>query len=535
MSITRMKTSFQMLFLSIAVLSGVAGSARAEAPILEFAGYINGVMNIWATNAVPPTARVVQMKPTGADDSAYVDVSFVSTAYSESGITFDCYYLATNWPGSACFRIGNIYGEQREFTDIGSFETVLGVAPISVKGYTNWGGAPANAFDGLINTSYDTGDEPNLGILTIDLGRPCSIRGVRYALARFSLWKLDRVANAVIECSDTGDFAGEQTQIAVLPATSDPIYTEVKSLVFDSTVTARYFRYKAADNTWGSIAELELVAGDLSACQVAPEVSYSDLTNLYPVIVGTPSAFVRAVRSVIQRADAAEGPFVDVGEWVEGSGPVTYINTEDRVGRIRYYRLRSVCGRPGYENTVADGPAVCAVRCRRLDRDWGDETKLRSGLSLIDPGVYMEPEYVVGKAFDGNPNTFADAYDPNPNIGLDFGEAGVHIVGIRVLPRPDSYPGVNLQGRLNFASLLVGQTTSRTDATCVTTGHTSYDFDVYWTYLPTVPTAQGMRYVWLCAIPDGYWYGNVAEFQLFGWTDKDTEKSIPKGLCIILK
>lgn len=386
---------------------------------------------------------------------------------------------------------------------------------------------------------------------TMDMGTNRTVRAVRWAHRRFGT-DLDRLKNAVLECSDDPEFLSGVTTLLKIPsATATAAYPDYYKIVHEATlsepVTARYFRYTAANGTYGSIAELELVAADPSFYLDAPEFTYSDLTNFYPVVSAKPYASLSSVFSVVQRASSAAGPFHNVGEWTIGTGAAVWTNTEDAVGLYRYYRLRTVCGASGVEGQVADGPAVLAIRCRRLDRSWNDETTLLSGVAVMPPytntvesGTVTSEKLasdmaLAAKAFDGNESTFPDLYPPsdirNPCVGLDFGDAGIHVVGVRFYPRS------TLEERMNYTSFYLGNAEDRTDGEIVVPG-SQFGFvknTQEWRYIEVEPLSEARRFIWIYSANGTYWYGNVNEFQVFGWTDEDTRKATYYGTMVILK
>lgn len=129
-------TSACIMIVAFAIFA--AASARAEAPIVEFAGYINGVMNIWATNSVAPASRVIQMKAASADESEYVDVAFQSANYTDNkSNVYNAYYLQTNWTGSASFRIANVDSSNvRTYASLGDFTATLSAFPTDATNST---------------------------------------------------------------------------------------------------------------------------------------------------------------------------------------------------------------------------------------------------------------------------------------------------------------------------------------------------------------------------------------------------------------
>ena len=521
-----------------------ATSAFAEAPIIEFSGYINGVMSIWATNAVAPASRVVQMKAADADDSHYADVAFSSTTYKDNkNNVYNVYYLETNWAGSASFRIANDDGSsERTYAYVGDFENSISARPVAFLNSTYHDAYPAsNAMDGHVNTYADGNNQKDGMMFTADFGERRTITSVRWVLRRFGQ-DLDRTRNAVVECSDDPDFAEGVTAVLTIPSASPayPGYFKiVHEHVLDKPKTARYFRYRAPNGSYGSLAELEFTTSDYATFMEEPSVSYSDITNFYPVVSATPYASFSSLSSVVQRASNENGPWRDVSEWTIGHGAVIYTNTVDAVGLARFYRLRTVCWRADSLGKIVDSPVVRAIRYRRLDRSWDDETTLLPRVAIMSPYSEASSSDIskVCYAFDGKADTAPDVYptdgSKNPAIGLDFGNVGVHISFVRVLPRNIA------QGptRLNMTSLYLCNEEDWSDASDVVkvSGVTADE----WKLLPVTPLAAPNRFVWISAPAGGnnssWWYGNVAEFQMFGWTDVDTRKAEASGTTIIFK
>ena len=520
-----------------------ATSAFAEAPIIEFSGYINGVMSIWATNAVAPASRVVQMKAADADDSHYVDVAFAVSTYTDNGSNrFDAYYLATNWPGSASFRIANVDGAGvRTYASVGDFTASIFVKPVAYPVDTYNSGKPgSNMMDGNVATCSDAVSQGSGMLVVFDMGAERTVGAVRWVHQRFKS-KLERINNAVLEYSDTPDFSDNVTTVFTFPAAADPfpaMYGKVYEQVLDTPVRARYFRYRPTNGSYGSIAELELVAGSLAETINAPDWSYTDITNCFPVLTGHPDARF-AVSSILQRATSADGVFRNVGNWVLGSADVVFTNDLDRVGKLGYYRLYTVAEHPAYAPQSVCGPSVLAARGRRLDRNWDDETSLLHGVSVMAPytnessNLQRDIGYAA-KTFDGDASTFPDLYPPdgskNPAVGLDFGVANVHVAGVRVFPRE------TLEDRINYTQLHIGTASDMSDGTAVFNFTRQFTRGTYKiAYFSIDPNLEPCRYVWMKSGQGNGWYGNVAELQIFGWTDEDTRKASVSGIVIIFQ
>jgi hypothetical protein len=519
-----------------------ATSAFAEAPIIEFSGYINGVMSIWATNAVAPVSRVVQMKAADADDSHYADVAFSSTTFKDNkNNVYNVYYLETNWNGLASVRIANVDASSvRTYAYVGDFENSISASPVAFLNSTYPSAYPAsNAMDGKIDTFADGSSERDGRMFTADFGERRTITSVRWVHRRFGQI-LDRTYNAVVECSDDPDFAEGVTTVLTIPSASPayPGYFKiVHEHVLDAPKTARYFRYKSANGTFGSLAELEFTTSDYETFMEEPSVAYSDITNFYPVVSATPYPSFSSLSSVVQRASNENGPWRDACEWTIGAGAVIYTNTVDAVGPARFYRLRTVCGRADSLSKVVDGPAVRAVRYRRLDRSWGNEATLLPRVVVMPPYSGATSTTEARKAFDGNAGTAPDIYPPgdtrNPAIGLDFGDAGVHIAFVRLLPRNITQG----PGRVNMTSLYLCTEEDWSDAVAVARVNGMAENE--WRLLPVAPLAAPNRFAWISAPANNgsssWWYGNVAEFQMFGWTDEDVIKAETSGTTIIFK
>ena len=520
-----------------------ATSAFAEAPIIEFSGYINGVMSIWATNAVAPASRVVQMKAADADDSHYVDVAFAVSTYTDNGSNrFDAYYLATNWPGSASFRIANVDGAGvRTYASVGDFTASIFVKPVAYPVDTYNSGKPgSNMMDGNVATCSDAVSQGSGMLVVFDMGAERTVGAVRWVHQRFKS-KLERINNAVLEYSDSTNFTDNVTTVFTFPAAADPfpaMYGKVYEQVLDTPVRARYFRYRPTNGSYGSIAELELVAGSLAETINAPDWSYTDITNCFPVLTGHPDARF-AVSSILQRATSADGVFRNVGNWVLGSADVVFTNDLDRVGKLGYYRLYTVAEHPAYAPQSVCGPSVLAARGRRLDRNWDDETSLLHGVSVMAPytnessNLQRDIGYAA-KTFDGDASTFPDLYPPdgskNPAVGLDFGVANVHVAGVRVFPRE------TLEDRINYTQLHIGTASDMSDGTAVFNFTRQFTRGTYKiAYFSIDPNLEPCRYVWMKSGQGNGWYGNVAELQIFGWTDEDTRKASVSGIVIIFQ
>ena len=526
-----------------AVVAACAVTAFGEAPIVEFAGYINGGMNIWATNSVAPASRVIQMKRADADDSHYVDVAFAVSTYTDNGSNrFDAYYLATNWAGTASFRIANVDGEGvRTYASVGDFTSSIFVKPVAYPVDTYNSGKPgSNMMDGNVATCSDAVSQGSGMLVVFDMGAERTVGAVRWVHQRFKS-KLERINNAVLEYSDSTNFTDNVTTVFTFPRAEESfpaLYGKIYEKVLDTPVRARYFRYRPTNGSYGSIAELELVAGSLAETINAPDWSYTDITNCFPVLTGHPDARF-AVSSILQRATSADGVFRNVGNWVLGSADVVFTNDLDRVGKLGYYRLYTVAEHPAYAPQFVCGPSVLAARGRRLDRNWDDETSLLHGVSVMAPytnessNLQRDIGYAA-KTFDGDASTFPDLYPPdgskNPAVGLDFGVANVHVAGVRVFPRE------TLEDRINYTQLHIGTASDMSDGTAVFNFTRQFTRGTYKiAYFSIDPNLEPCRYVWMKSGQGNGWYGNVAELQIFGWTDEDTRKASVSGIVIIFQ
>ena len=231
-----------------------------------------------------------------------------------------------------------------------------------------------------------------------------------------------------------------------------------------------------------------------------------------------------------QSSRAVAGPWTTFETvTASGEGVAEADNAAAVVGVLYYYRVVVASAEP------AHSPSVAFTRFRRLERDPAkEEGGLIPGYST--PLEWGTSDYTNGclKAFDGKPETFSDTSpfgrsDGITKIGIDFGEGGAYVACVRALPR------YNNTSRLHGTKLYAADVADFSDAVAISPelscsgSYTEADAKagrIPFSVAYAQDTSVSHRFFYLYKYK---WCGNVAEMQLYGWTQKDIDDS---GLVI---
>ncbi len=194
------------------------------------ATFATGVVTVYTVGATPAAGAFTTVVP--ATTTAYRYWRYVAPNGSYGNIAeFQLYGAATTAtpPG---LLTGTTYGTAGSFQSDG--DTV------------------ANATDGNVNTYFD-GPTASGDFVAVDLGSSRTVREIDFAPR--AGWE-SRMVGGVFQASATADFSSGVTTIYTITATPADGFTRVQ---FGTPTTARYFRYLAPANSYGNIAEFELL------------------------------------------------------------------------------------------------------------------------------------------------------------------------------------------------------------------------------------------------------------------------------------
>lgn len=278
-----------------------------------------------------------------------------------------------------------------------------------------------------------------------------------------------------------------------------------------------------------------LPAGELPTGEIS--VSMDNWTNQAARLSWQTDGFGLLFPSgTVQRAVSPNGPFADIAFWTASSGEQTFVDEDAAVGVPSYYRLCAFCEDPLAEGREFVSASVFFRRSRRLDRDWNDLTKMRTGVSVMYPFAYLGPIWKtsslsgVTPAFDGTTNTFAETYvytnTPsidanrcrNPEVGVDLG-APYHITALLAINRIT--PHDSILDRMRATAVFGANTAEQTDAVQLSPLLTAAQKNE-WFYLPMADSTESYRYAYLREpVESVHWFGNIAEVGFFGWNEQD--------------
>ena len=354
----------------------------------------------------------------------------------------------------------------------------------------------ANAFDGDESTICTlAGNEAAV----LDFGAVRTVSGVKLLVASDAA----NLKGARIEISQDEDFFDVQTLMTI---TTAPALGEVVELTPDSAAAGRYARLITPDAC--GCAEIEFSTSVPAAEPTAFSVARSELTNQYAVLSWTMPANITSAS--VYRAPGAGGPWTKLATV---SGATTYTDSSAPVGVKMYYRLAPVV--EGVDGAMSSA-TVMHRRCRLLDRDWNDMTKLKSGVEPIftpENAKYYNGGSVAGSIsywFDDSVSTYGNA--AVSAAGLDLGEA-CSLGFLRVYPRSGS------QGQARFLGMTCFGSNDGDNWKTVNTQLTgpATDNTVNWKEWTSMSVAP-MRYVFFSNPSNSSWNAQTAEIRFFGWS-----------------
>ena len=538
--------------LLCAAMATGAEAAVTTPTLYKQHGYMNGYLNIcFKRGTVDTSATVqVQVKPHGADDSAYA-LAFSQPASSYADFTLNLYdgryyRFATNLVGAIDVRV-RLWKADDDCSDW----LVLDNNPIT--GYTRLTGKVIgtqgqknNAFDGNMFSICD-----GSGSVGYDFGEPKRIKGIRWfgrpdnntPGGGYGGSCFDRIIGSTFDYASDEAFSDGVTILTCTKekdgGNTSPFH--VNEHWFDEPVTAQYIRYFKPNNAYGGLNEFEVIPWD---CPFKPVVTVmrSDLTNFWPVVSWTYQDGLAPTEVRVERATAAEGPFAPVTDWTAAGDGGCITNSaayaDDPapfVGLQYYYRVVAKTGNPSFieEGVPQEVPSATVAyrRYRRLDRSWDDETKLLEGASIMLPtnGNWSAVSGHWTKAWDGNPSTFADiggAYADGP-IGLEF-SAPTWVGAFGYICRSDNWCYCRVQGTALYAASGEDQEVKDKVQVSDLCQEATQDTRLHVQGCSKLLDGGASCYFLYFTKAVGqatYFGGNVAELMFFGWDAQDIAKA----------
>lgn len=304
------------------------------------------------------------------------------------------------------------------------------------------------------------------------------------------------------ELATQSDFSDALVAATLATAPSTSAVTEV---TLPAPVAARYVRYVAPQDGVLRIAEFEVCQLDGTPVFAPTEVN-ATAPGQYrgPDVSWQTGAYVTS-SSLVYRATSAGGPYEFVGS-VDSS--VSHFYDRTAMGGVTYYYRIAFANLSGGNVCVGElsEPSAGCFNLQRLEREMSDVTKLREGVRSIPYNADL------WKAFDGSTGSYPDTGLANYYLGVDLGDPH-HATLFRGAPRG------NFTGRFNGSVLYGSNDTnnpcSLTKAVPLTLPVSNSAAGVYSELVVTNDAAYRFFFMHKAS---GF-YGNIAEFQLYGWAD----------------
>ena len=250
------------------------------------------------------------------------------------------------------------------------------------------------------------------------------------------------------------------------------------------------------------------------------DVTSSDMTNAFAVLAWSPPP--GGSSTLVHRATSPGGPYAEVAALDDAQN--TWMD-EDVTQSVRYYyRLSELRDDGGSFVEEAPGPFVSYIPLMPIERSWINRGTIRPGMSLLGTHFpyWSGSLYSVAALFDGNTNTFHDAYAGDIAIGVNFG-------------KPYCVSFIRVFARDTPASL------ERLNGTELRGSNDTLFYTNSFTRLMTISGAVGGQFATLqtevrepfqCLFvqrPDGeYSHGTINELEFYGW-DPDILESVFKA------
>lgn len=374
------------------------------------------------------------------------------------------------------------------------------------------------AFDGNVTTFYDA-LYANGQWTGLDFGSERLVTGVRFVGRNTNLSRLD---GGKFQIANAPDFSDAVTVYTSTSANRPAAYA-VKEVVFDEPVSGRYARYLAPDQGYGNIAEAEFdtTPGPVTA-PTALKIARTDLTNCLARLTWSNTDVIGVSSTLVWRATGAGGPWTNLIAALPTEA-LEYIDAQAHVGVKYWYRLSYGSLSDGM---MLSGSATSAVvphrRCRRLERDWSDNTKLLPGFTAINyVRAWNNGADTAAHLFDGSVSTIADIVEADGSSDTGTVKGGVDLGAPHGVGFFRVYPRSGLTGR-GDGHYLYGSNAAALDDWSgeeqVSTTKTAFSGAVW--NLVECSNPRLYRKFWLRK-PGGSGFCNFSELELYGWNVSD--------------
>ena len=296
------------------------------------------------------------------------------------------------------------------------------------------------------------------------------------------------------------------------------------------------------DRLVGAVAVVAMLASavaygvDLSQEPASLTVARSDLTNQYAVLSWTLPADV--TNTVIYRAYGEGGPWTEIAETNDFA--TTWTDRTVPLGVPCWYKV-AFAERDG-ENVRTVGDMCAATvshrRCQLLERDWGDMTHVKDGVTVIwnapvdttwwnggkndsnatisKPATAQKSaEFAFDNMLNSAPNIGYAAADTWHAVGVDLGSPFV-VSYVRCRPRGDSTSNAAKIRGMAIYGANDGEIDKFSRAWPAISAPLA-DSSVAWHEIPTTNVAP-YRYVYACNPGNDSWRLMVGELQFYGWS-----------------
>lgn len=490
---------------------------EVTAPALRATGFINGGLNVWVTRStILPLSLEVQMKDANAAAEGWSPVIKKSVAsgnnvfWNEHDAAAFC--LKTNFVGTASLRMRTYSNDvTSSWVELGELTAYVNASGTLIGNAVNHG----KALDGDFFTLVDEASNPWIGQA---FDKPIRVKGIRY-FSRPDPGCYTRIYNSRFEHA-TDDGFTDATTAFTITASQNSSRTNIVEYWFAEPVSAKAVRHTGG--TRSSVCEYEIIPADIPY-KPAVTVARDDITNFYPVVSWTCGAEMHATSVRVQRSIAATGPYESLTDWLDMAQYASATDTTAKVGIPYFYRVEAVCQHPMFPGQNAVSAAMTCRRLRRLDRAWGNESALLSGVTVMR-GTNGVANTAIYRSFDGDRLTFPDiftAYEHGP-VGLDFGE-NVWVGAFGYVCRSDNY----CYQRIKYAAVYSAAAddvelldkVQRSDNVLNASQDTTFRMQD----TTSIPAAGApCWFLWgnISGTNDKF-YGNVAEVSFFGWSQQD--------------
>ena len=489
-------------------LDGSVGAPPA--PVLTFDGCINWRMNLCWIGA-PGSTVTYEIQRRIAHEDGFAPLT---CAYAVSGEVRFCDTTLTLYQDTD-YRI-------RGLSNVGASPWVNARTGLARNGATGtWLGTAGTfgggmtgdkAFDGNVTTFFDA-PAANGNWTGLDFGSEKELVALRFVPRRD--YQPSRMNNGWFEVADNPSFANPTVITNVTNVT--PPTNVVTEMTLPQPVRARYARYCSPNNGWGNVAEVEFIQAPSVKPPQGLAVAGSDITNAYAVLTWRIHDIGSLVSSVmVYRATSPGGPYTAMtpGGVIASPGLPGWTDTTVAPCVTYYYKVSSLLDAfPAPLESDLSG-YVSYTPFMRIERDWGDLTRIKPGMSLLGAGSPFSPGTDVDKMFDDDMDTFVDTKERNPAVGVNLGKP-YRILFMRHAARPNSGSWDEGPTRLNGAELRGSNNPNYTGSFTHLATFAGASKNLLVTQ-QTV-TQEAFQYIFIQRPTLSDFFGNIAELELYGW------------------